>query len=577
MKGFADHRSLQFRLLLAGFLVVLLYFLLPEKLDPSRPEKISEGHYQPFACDHFTIGITPEDFSFWFSDRPHSLYTFVDAEFTINRLPVKKRASLRIRGTHAWNWDFRKPSMRLRLPENLKITNNRIVDFINPDDASMLANLLADNIANDKGLPSPRTRICTITLNGDYKGLYHQAEPINLATLNNQGFKNHSIIEGNLRNLRMWHQHDLWEIESADPQKQKEAQKALQTILESVSTPVELTRVRDLEQVVDYVFFARWSALMTAIASIHTNDFLGNLLIFDHDSGKAFPAIADSTGFGVITAMAGQHEKIDVEVPVNEFLTPLQNALFRIPQFQHKRNLELYKLLQNELAPEKLASLVEDYLKILKPLYFKEPYASALINIPLVLFSRKIPVSPQTQITDGKRLLSFMNERREFLLAELDRNETHIMVTNSFSNIENRKFRHVLIRTAGHCATLCELGNYSSDILPDLDFDGELDKVEKTFFSSLILHPGLKESVHQVPHWLLLERRYCNFILEPDYQTYVIGVEESRLEDFLQSFTRSCRNAVTGSAIEVKVDNPTDEYSALPCAKVIHPWQDLKK
>lgn len=577
MKGFADHRTLQLRFLLAGFLVFLAYLVLPENLDPSRPASFSESAYLPFSVNHFTIGIRPEDFQFWFSDKPHSLYTFADAEFTINRLPTKHKASLRIRGTHAWNWDFRKPSLRLRLPDNLKISNNRIVDFINPDDASMLANLIADNIAATIGLPSPRTCICTITLNGDYKGLYHQAEPINLATINNQGFKNHSIIEGNVRNLRMWHQHDLWEIESTNPEKSGEAQKALQAILESVSTPVELARIENLKELVDFDLFARWSALMTAIASIHSNDFLGNLLIFNHDSGKVFPAIADSTGFGVITAMAGQHEKIDVEVPINEFLTPLQNALFRIPQFQHKRNLELYRLLQNELSPAKLAELSQKYLQVLKPLYFGEPYASALINVPLVLFSRKIPVSPQTQLADGQRLLRFMEERREFLLKELAQNELKIIVTETCKNSFDRKFRLVLIRVGGNCAISCDLGKCYAAILPDLDFDGEPDKIEKEFLSPLILYPGLKETTPKVPHWLLLERRHCNFILTPDFQTYAIGIEEASLNETLQILNENFKNAVTGEMVKAKIENFVDEQAKLPCTKTIHPWQDLKK
>ena len=107
-----------------------------------------------------------------------------------------------------------------------------------------------------------------------------------------------------------------------------------------------------MAEVIDPAGFAGWSALMTAIGSIHTNDYFGHLLVFDHKSSRLFPVIADPSGFGVITSVGGMHTDIDIRVPLYEFLTPFLNAFSRVPEFQFQRNLQLYKILQTQLADD---------------------------------------------------------------------------------------------------------------------------------------------------------------------------------------------------------------------------------
>ncbi|MEW6708760.1 MAG: CotH kinase family protein [Candidatus Riflebacteria bacterium] len=563
------------KLLALGVLVFVLAFFLPART--SLVNQTGSHQFDHFELLHFSLGMRNEDFNSFFKDRPESLYTYRDAETAINRLPRKYDAEMRIRGTHAWNWDWRKPSFRLRLKEMRQLVGQNMLDFINPDDASMLANLLADNIANQIGLPSPRTRLCTVTLNLDYKGLYHLAEPINRHTLELQGFNQCSIIEGNIRNSKIWHDKQVWTIEARDDRLENQAGLMLEKLLETVRTPVDLKKIVELQTIIDVKKYALWSALMTAIASIHTNDFIGNVLVFDHQNSRMFPAIADSTGFGVITSMAAKHEEIDVKVPINEFLTPILNAYLRIPEYHYLRNLALYQLLSQQLEPQQLKNLRDQYLSLLRPLFAKEPYAAALVNVPLVLFSRKIPVSAKTQLEDADRLIDFMKARRNFLLELLDNCEVVLLTTDEHSTFNNKICNNMIIAVRGHSPVEMPADSSGAGIFADIDFDGRLD-IRIDDQKPVLFYPALKEAGGEYPHWLMVSRRFANFVLEPDWQFYRIGIESEHCKTWIDHFANQACNAITRKKVEIQIKKFEDSGfgTIAPSADVIHTWSPIK-
>ncbi len=241
MKAFCVRNLFYLRWLFLALLVFAAAQFIPNHHRSQQLTSASPGKdYFPFVVNHFSVGLRSENYQFLFSDKPDSLYTFQDSEFVLNRRPAVYRAGMRIRGTHAWNWDFNKPSFRLRLKGQKLVMGREILDFINPDDASMLANLVSDHMAVELGMPSPRTTISTVTINQDYKGLYHLAEPINVKTLQAQGFNRCSVIEGNIRNSRLWNHPECWEIETPEGLTTDEPLSALKKLLEAVQTPVAL-------------------------------------------------------------------------------------------------------------------------------------------------------------------------------------------------------------------------------------------------------------------------------------------------------------------------------------------------
>ena len=563
--------------LAVGLAMLGAAFLFPADITQTAVVPDTRSGYLPYKVNHFTIGLLPENYDFFFSDKPESLFDYQNAELVVNRTAQLFKAEMRIRGTHAWNWDHRKPSFRLRLRGNKRIMGRQILDFITPDDASMLANLVSDHIAVELGMPSPRTTIATVLLNNDYKGLYHLAEPINVAALAGQGFTDCSVVEGNIRNSKLWAHPEVWEIEPAAGRDPEIARKALAKLLEMVMTPVDLQRIEKMAEVIDPAGFAGWSALMTAIGSIHTNDYFGHLLVFDHKSSRLFPVIADPSGFGVITSVGGMHTDIDIRVPLYEFLTPFLNAFFRVPDFQFQRNLQLYKILQTQLADDKLQKLVDSYLEQLRPLYYKETYASALINIPLVLFSRKIPVSPQFQEKDAARLVSFMKARRAFLLGELANIEAELVKLHRQTSVDGKQFEHLLIRVKGHCPVAVDFTGLPGIVLADADFDGGLESPIIASAGKVLFYPGLTETAFSEPHWLMPGRRRADFLLTPDFQSYVIGVQSENLDETLSRVMQSAENAVTGEKVAIKNVDLSVSKAVQPCSKSLHAWRNLKK
>ncbi len=576
MKYLSGRHGFYLPWLAMGLAMLGAAFLFPADFQSTAVKTDTRSGYFPYKVNHFTIGLLPQNYDFFFSDKPESLFDYQNAELVVNRTAQLFKAEMRIRGTHAWNWDHRKPSFRLRLRGKKRIMGRQILDFITPDDASMLANLVSDHIAVELGMPSPRTTIATVMLNNDYKGLYHLAEPINVETLAEQGFSDCSVVEGNIRNSKLWTHPEAWEIEPAAGKDPEIARKALAELLEAVKTPVELSRLEKLAAVIDPAGFAGWSALMTAIGSIHTNDYFGHLLVFDHKSSRLFPIIADPSGFGVITSIGGMHADIDIRVPLYEFLTPLLNAFFRVPEFQFQRNLQLYKILQKQFADENLQKLVDSYLEQLRPLYYKEIYASALINIPLVLFSRKIPVSPQFQEKDAARLVSFMKARRAFILGELSNIDAELIRLQRQSSVDGRPFEHLLIRVKGHCPLAVDFTGLSGKVLADTDFDGVLDDPIIASAGKVLFYPGLAEQSFSEPHWLMPGRRRADFLLTPDFQSYVVGVQPEHLDETIARIMKSAANAVTGEKVVVK-STSMQEPEAAPCNKSLHAWRNLKK
>lgn len=194
-----------------------------------------------------------------------------------------------------------------------RILGRNSLNIIIPDDPSMLANLLADYIAEANGIPSPRIMACTVNLNSEYKGLYHLAEPINPESLSWQGYKDIILPEGNSRDSRMWQNQKYWEIQTIKAQNPEHAENRLNELLSLVKTPVDLTQIDRLSSIMHFDRMASWSALLTAIASIHTNDYFGNLLAFDQTRNRIFPVIADSIGFGVFTSVAGESSEQEID------------------------------------------------------------------------------------------------------------------------------------------------------------------------------------------------------------------------------------------------------------------------
>lgn len=533
--------------------------------------------YEPFKINHFTLAIKQSDYDFFFSDRPESLYTYQRSEVSVNRTPIVIKAKMRIRGTHSWNWDPEKPSFRLKQRGAKKILARSNLNFAIADDPSMLANPIADLIATELGMPSPRTTFCTVTINGDYKGLYLLSEPINPETMTWQGLKNVATVEGNLRTSSMWENPELWKVQCDRTANQEEPFNCLTRLLKIVATPIDLTNLEKLPEVINIDKLASWSALMTAIGSIHANDFFGNSLLYDYSEKKLFPNITDSTGFGVLTATTLMQIAPPENIPPYEFLTPLLNGFFRIPEFQFKRNLALYKLLNQQLSGENLRNLVNRYLEILTPLFYREKYASALVNVPILNFPMKIPVATATQLADARRLLDFMDKRREYILTLLAKTSATIVTGRERTEINGRWFTHVAVKVSGHCPISWDFSGWQDRIIPDLNFDKVLDKNVAGFYRIQTFFPGLQEDRSESASFLQMQQRGANFVLTPADQTYVLGISEDHLQECLDFLTKQGHNSITGTNATLDYIPTTQAADQILEANsvVLHPWRKM--
>ena len=528
--------------------------------------------YSPFEVPHFTISIKPEDYQFLFSDKPDSLFTYQKAEVSVNRQPVAIKADFRIRGTHSWNWDPAKPSFRLRQSGKRRILGRSNLNIVLPDDPSMLANMVSDNIASEIGIPSPRTMACTVNLNDDYKGLYHLAEPINPESMSWQGYKNIILIEGNSRDSRMWQNHKYWEIQILPGQNPEHARDRLSEMLKIIQVPVKIEQIEKLIPMFYEDRMASWSALLTAIASIHSNDFFGNFFALDQLNNKLFPVLADSTGFGVLTAVAGESSESEIKMPPYEMLTPLLNSFFRIPEFQFARNRALFLILQNQLHPDKTQKLTDQFMQILIPFFKNDPKATALMNAPALHFPIKVPVSFSKRIKDHGRLLKFMSERRKFLLNLLNASLVTIQPVSKSVNINNKEFKFLCLSVSGHSPVSLDFSGMQEFLFPDLNHDGTPDQPPDSFYSVQNLHPALEEAATSNLPWLQLEQRAAGFILVPASQTYLLAARNDKFDEVIAFIQNSAHNAITSEKVSVRLIETTGSFPDR-CDTSLHSWR----
>lgn len=538
--------------------VFLSFFLLYALINWNKGYRKAIGltflEKAPKRVSSIDITVNERDYEFLFSDLPLSLRSFQKGKLIADGKPLVYNISLRLRGAHGWHWYKEKPSFRVRISGDNLLYGRKEFDLINPEDASGFSNVISAIMAAKVGVPHFSIGFCQVTLNGEYKGLYHISDRISSSNIRSLDGSDYSLVCGNNWDLNIWRNEKSWEYdENTKEVSREELEFKVKDFISLIvgSTNSEKFPSEVLKNTVDIEKTARWSAFMAIIGSLHTDDFHNNFFAYDKSKEVLFPLIADPTGFGVLTSISNKISTDSVELPIYEFLTPLFSFLFKDPEFQYKRNRYIYEFLKSSLSKEYVESLVDDWRKTITPLYEKEKVASALITVPCIAFPMRIPVSADYRKKDIDRLLEYYGLRVDFILKQLEQSVVEIYPYR----VGSKNTKQYVISVLGHSPVRWDMSAFNGKVYADFNMDKIISYEERLAERYLCLYPALHKVdadyvINFRENWFLLQARLAKYILEPTIQTYLVSVDSDCEKEFLNKLENTGINAVTASVVK---------------------------
>jgi len=482
-----------------------------------------------------------------------------------------KKISFRFRGRNIWHWDPNKPSLRVKLSKDNPINLQEHINFVNPEDRTMIANYYSELLAEKIGVLAHKTELVRLFINNAYYGVYQMTtrEDENMLRLN--GRVPGPIYVGD-------HLEEIWQAEQFELNGDLDSLKYVNPMAEAVDAMYAPRTIESYEKLwrnLDKEKTARWVALLNISGGIHTNFRHNHAYYFDPSAGKLEPLTSDILGLGAMLYPRGTDRIFEknlpvVEVPINEKMNPLINVVLRDPYFYDLRNRVLYEALTGYASTESQSDLLKDIYALIDP----EVKADRKKSYISALFSgwNRVPYSNWQYDNAKEEVFNWVRDRNDYLLSELDKSNVNIHT----HKLENNKVV-ALISVAGHSAA-----DFNLSTLPDGTVSA--DKTLNGLFSEvsqkrLRLYPGLKEDKDFYYKLTTSRNRIPDFSLTPSQQSYLFefsGMKENEISLFLNE---SFINSVTGSKILPninKVDKIIPEEINYSSAS-IHPWSFKEK
>lgn len=567
----SKNKLLAKKLLLIIFGLLICFIVVQLKTKGINLAINSAQSEDKVGLSRISIYLNQDDYAFLFSNIPLSLRAYQDCKVVADNKPLPYKAALRVRGNHAWHWYKEKPSLRIRFENDSYLYGRKYIDLVNPEDPSSISNVLSCMIAKSIGLAHFNISFAQVFINNEYKGLYHIADAISPNMLQSKEEDKGPLIIGNDWNLKIWKDSKIWEIESESfNYDAEELDSNLKRMLENFSRPISANAIPKIWNYLDFDKTVLWSAFMTIIGSLHTDDFHNNFYVYNNRNKNFYPVNTDPAGFGVLTAISGKNATESFEIPIYEFLTPMHDLAFRDNLFVTARNKKIHELLSSEMSLEVIEDKIEELNALISPLYNKEAHAGAVITVPNLYFPMRLPISEKTKSDDINRLRHYYRERVSFLNKELAKCE---VVVNPVS-LKSETISFFAIRVKGNAPVVWTLKNM--EVYLDINLDKNLSVGEVGRLNELVLYPALKKKNAEFSetNWLMINKRLAKYQLDLDYQSYLIGVNKSNQNLFLDLLKNSGKNAINKKKVDFRLEPEDFSVDNLYInSESLHPWK----
>jgi len=469
-----------------------------------------------------------------------------------------RNVEYRLRGQGAWHWHRDKPSLRVKLRKSAPLDWQRHLNFVNPEDRPMVANLIDERLAREMGLLTHQTTFARLFINGQYRGVYHRTTHKDESLLRLRRRLPGPIYEAN-RLRQRWRAKDFRVRAPGDLPAGFEP---LQLMTNAMYLPAGPDRHEALWRVLSFDAYARYLAFMSLVSATHADFFHNHLFYFDPAAGRLEPWITDSNGHGMLLMANGsdrwtQSRMADAQVPLNELMTPLLDVVLRDPRLRHQRNIHLFRALQGKGSVDNRRKLLNGIFQDIDADVRADRHKGALERDALEPYRL---IYANAQYKDAKRQLYGWIERREaFLRGQL--NDAAVRVWLGAPGSDGRI--DLTVEVSGQSSVDFDAAKLGG-ILTDRDLDGH---AETPAAGPLLLHPGLTEAVETVRKSLRVFHRFPNHRLLPGAERYLLSGQGITADALAGVFT----NAVTG--VQITPEVRTGSVPALSANVSIHPWR----
>jgi len=412
-----------------------------------------------------------------------------------------KSIKYRFRGRNIWHWHPEKPSLRLKI-------NDQHINLINPEDRPMIANLFAEELAQELGILTHQSQLIRLFINDQYYGIYQQTTREDEEMLALSDRQPGSLFIGDYLSPQ-WSTEQFEIIGDSAP---------IEELIRIINLDFGIEQQEQLWQIMDFEQYARWQALMNLVGGIHTDYHHNHLYYFNPKTNLLEPGTSDAMGHGALTyprplQRLSQKFQPDFQIPLNERLQPLLNIALRDPRFYHRRNQILYQAIQDFGSASSQQEYLFELFETINDDVYADHQKASLVETFVGWF--RVPYSNQQYEESKKQLFDWIEKRNNFLLDQLNQVQVEVKISET----------NFVVEVTGHAAV-------------NFNFKDEIQ----------LLYPGLKED-YQFSYPATAGRRSSDYYLMPDKQAYSFFLDGFDKNELADQLTSAFKHSLTGKSI----------------------------
>jgi hypothetical protein len=336
------------------FFYYLKQSLKTEYINLTAPPLKKNRNHQ---IEKFHIMIGKKELNSLNSNLPLSgISHFVNAKIKINN-QKSKQIKLRYRGGSAWNWSYRRKSIKIKFGSNDSYNMMKKINFSVLYSLDMYMEAITQKIAIEMGALAPEVKIVEIFINGKYEGLYLYLDQIDESFLRKNRLMPGSIYYGDYslkvnplsykgRNgiAKLWYENKVWEKKASRNREQRTNRKDIELFIEAINNHDPQKFYEFAETFLSKEYYT-YLALDVLWGTHHHDYFHNHKIYFDPYRGKFTPISWDIRFWR------------DNTIKDNSYY-PLVEKIALNPLLEYKRDKELYRILQT-VTPNKIKKLIE--------------------------------------------------------------------------------------------------------------------------------------------------------------------------------------------------------------------------
>lgn len=446
-----------------------------------------------------------------------------------------KTIKYRLRGRNIWHWDKNKPSLRLKLPKDRLYDNQRNINLINPEDRSMVVNLLGEKIASSMGVLTHITSYKKLFIDDKYFGIYHQTTNDDEEMLRLNHRIPGPIYVGD--NLKI-----IWDIKDFKVKGDLDVLSfihPMEDLLKIINNKDDIKQFNKAWDIISINKYAKYIAALSIAGGIHSDYTHNQLFYFDPKLGKIEPIISDINGHGLLTDYKGSeaYRIFDIpkhRIPINERINPLFAFALKDPRFVHLRNKFLYQGLNKQGSVNSQRNYLRTYKNLIENDVLSDKRKASLYSSTVGWY--RLPYSNWQYKIDNDEIISWIIKRNDYLYKELLKANVEVEYQIKID------YALVNIAVSGNSSVIFK-PNDVNNIHPIINNN------IKSFSNNneIILHPGLKINNKLYDNLRELnDRRHPKYRVKSSKQYYlfkIYNITETNLKKYLNNaFYHSLNN-----------------------------------